>query len=396
VLHPDYASISRYGEPRLGARVLWARVTGRMAALSRSVIEPVYKPIHWLMADGVPVGSSSQDLDRLAELGREWLEHAGVRPSDVVVSVVPPGPTLGYWELVLAARRAGLSALFLPSDATVAQVARLRPTVLAGRPAELERVLSGPPEDLPLVHTVLAVDEPLGAGQRERLEHALSPMDAVVLSAWAPRGVRSLWTECRGRAGLHLTPTAEHVETVDGEVVWTALGWSGTVFVRLRTGVAGSLDERPCPSCGRVTGRVRTEAVAPAPAPSKSVSEPVPPRGPVRPRREPTPTPMAEPEPELEPAPEPEPAPMRTAPAAPFASMLDGHPGVGVWQAELRTHDGEEELFVFFSAAGPNGAMPVLHELAAELAVTQWVVLPEDELVARLARHDHRQVVDLR
>ena len=32
------------------------------------------------------------------------------------MSVVPSGPTLGYWELVLATRRSGLSAAFLPAD----------------------------------------------------------------------------------------------------------------------------------------------------------------------------------------------------------------------------------------------------------------------------------------
>jgi hypothetical protein len=40
--------------------------------------------------------------------------------------------------------------------------------------------------------------------------------------------------------------------------------------------------------------------------------------------------------------------------------------------------------------------VPVLADLAEAVAVTQFVVLPEEELHDRLARHDDHQVVDLR
>jgi hypothetical protein len=398
VLHPDESSITRHGEPRLALRVLFARLTGRTAVLARDVIDPVYKPIHWLLADGVPIGSSTRDLDRLAELGRHWLEQAGVRPLDVVVSVVPTEPTLGYWELVLATRRAGLSAAFLPPDATLFQVARLRPTVLAGRAPDLERILSGPPEDLDQVRVVLVVDSPLDAEQRRRLEAGVSD-DAVVLSAWAPPGVRSLWTECPARAGKHTSPAAEYVGVGDDEVVWTTLGWSGSVLVRLGTGVQGAIVRGPCAGCGQSTPRVVVEALverpprpATPPAPTFDVDVPL------EEDVEDLEDELEEPEPEPEPEPAPEPAPTPAANGRPpaFARLLDGHPGVALWQAELRTVEDAEELLVFFSPAGADGPVPVLTDLAEELAVTQFVVLSEDELQDRLDRHDHRQVVDLR
>ena len=43
-------------------------------------LDLTYKPIHWLMADGTPVGYSHTDLERLAELGWHWLEGARVHP----------------------------------------------------------------------------------------------------------------------------------------------------------------------------------------------------------------------------------------------------------------------------------------------------------------------------
>lgn len=392
VLHPDVRSIRDHGEPLLGLRTVWARLLGakKTAKLNRDVIDPKYKPLHWLVAGGVPVGSSSDDLDRLTELGRRWLEDAGVRFADVVVSVVPPEPTLGYWELVLASRRAGLSTVFLPPEAPRGQIVRLRPTVLAGRPEELDRILSGPPEDLPVLRTVLAVDEPLAPGQRSRLEGQLLPDGAAVLAAWAPPGVRSLWTECRGQAGLHTSPSAEVVEVVDDEIVWTALGWAGTVFVRLRTGVIATVVESVCPGCKRATPRVVTDAARPV-TPAR------------RPRAQAVGTVEAEPEPEIavEPEPEteiePEPAPVSNGAVPPaFTGLLEAHPGVAAWQVELRTVAGEEEVLVFLSPTADDGAVPVLTELAAEIPVTQFVVLSQDELGDRLARHDDRHVVDLR
>lgn len=395
VLHPDYQSITRYGEPRLAAKVVWARLTGGTIRLNRHFFDPTYKPIHWLMADGVPVGYSHADLERLAELGWHWLEGAGVKGTAVLVSVVPPGPSLGYWQLVHAARKARLSAVFLPPDAPISQIARLRPTVLAGRPEDLERILRGPPEDLGQVRTVLAVDAPLAPELRRRLEAGLTP-GAVVLSAWAPHGVRSLWTECRGHSGLHTSPTAEYVEVVDDEIVWTAIGWSGSVFVRLGTGVTGALVRGACQGCGGTTPRVVPRGlvteVAARPVPDAAMeAEAEVEAEAVEPDEEFAPEPALE----LEVAPAPA-ATATNGATHPFAAVLNGHAGVGEWQAELRTVDGAEELLVFFSSAGPDDPVPVLADLAEEMAVTQFVVLSEEELHDRLARHDDRQVVDLR
>jgi hypothetical protein len=288
----------------------------------------MYKPIHWLMADGVPVGYSHADLE----------------------------------------------------------------------------------------HTVLAVDGPLSTEQRRRLEAGLVERGATVLSAWAAPGVRSLWTECRGHTGLHTTPSAEYVEVVDEEIVWTAIGWSGSVFVRLATGVRGALVRGTCEGCGRTTPRVVARGVADAPAAPRA--EPV--RAPVPVEVEEAELEEAELEeaeleeaeveadavgetagPSFAPAPEPEPAYASAAPLAnggqpAFTRLLDGHPGVTTWQVELRTVGDEEEVLVFFSTAGPDGVVAVLTDLAEVVPATQFVVLPTEELSERLARHDDRQVVDLR
>ena len=43
--------------------IVWARLTGGTMRLNRTLFDPTYQPIHWLMADGVPVGYSHADLE---------------------------------------------------------------------------------------------------------------------------------------------------------------------------------------------------------------------------------------------------------------------------------------------------------------------------------------------
>jgi phenylacetate-CoA ligase len=358
VLRPDEQSIQQYARIGLVARVFWAKLWRREWAVNQRLIDPVYKPLHWHVDDGFPIGSSAEDVDRLAELGRRWLELAGVARYDVLVSVLPPGPNLAYWELVLGSRQAGVSALHMNPSTTVDQLAAARPNVVAGRPSELVRLLEGarPIErNLDDLRTVLVAGARLDDATRRHLM-ALVDGQASVVAAWAPPGVRSLWCQCREGEGFHTSPDTELLEVVDplsgvplaeggeGELVWTSVDWKGTVFLRLRTGVYGAVDEKPCPACGRTTPRI-------------------------------LPTSTAEPS---------------------FARVLDSHPAVQAWQAELRTVDGQEELIVFISIERNGRPGRLLRELDRDLTVTQFVVLDRRRLDARLSSHGDTRVLDLR
>ncbi|MGH9156616.1 MAG: phenylacetate--CoA ligase family protein [Acidimicrobiales bacterium] len=330
---------------------------GRRGEAAREELQRRFKPVHWTIHGGVLVGNSAVDLDRMAELGMRWLGLTDVEPHDVLVNILPYGPNLGWWEVALGARRAGLSAIDLPVSPPPAQVARLRPSVLAGRPFDLARLLESaeragtPLED---VHTLLAVGEPLDPGLRTRLAGMLGE-DGSVVAAFAPPGVRALWGECRAGAGLHTWPDAEVIELVDplsgepvppgadGEVVWTALGWRGTVFVRLRTGVFASMETGECPWCGSDSPRLVVTPTTPA-----------------------------------------------------FLAGLDRNLDVVGWQAELRRVDGDEELLVFVVPADGAGLAPLLAELDAELSATQYVVVDGDTLDARIIAAGDRRLVDLR
>lgn len=356
VLRPDPEGIGRSSSTRLALRLTLARATGRLEKLNREVLEPDYKPIHWLYELGAPIGYSAHDLERLAELGRQWLEWAGLSPYDALVSVVTPGPELGFWELHLGARRGGIPALLLTPTASPDDIVHLDPTVLAGRPSDLIRILQEVADHgatLEHVKTALVVGDLLDDDSRRRLITLLPPRAAVV-SAFAPAGVRSLWTECRGGIGFHTSTEADLVEVVDasgmavrpgsdGEVVYTSLGWMGTAVLRLRTGIHGRLTPGACPACGRMSPRLRLTKALPR-----------------------------------------------------FAAVLEAHPEVVAWQAELRNDNGEEELVVFLTPSSNGHPGRLLRELDRELQVTQFIVLDLDDLDERLAEHDDVKVLDLR
>ena len=359
VLRPDEPSIQRHGSASLLMKVSVAKVRASQSHFNQRVIDPTFKPIHWHVDDGMLVGSSAEDVERLAELGRRWLELAGVRRYDVVVGLLPAGPNLAYWELVLGCRRAGLAAIHLGPTASPAQLDALRPAALVGRPADLVRVLEDAAArgvDLGSVRTVLTAGEPPDEPSRTRLRALLTAPDAAVLGAFAPPLVRAMWAECRASDGFHTWPDCEVIDVVDassglyvpgsveGEVVWTALGWKGTVAVRLRTGVVARLDERPCPGCGTAVPRLHV-----------------------------------------------------VQPEAGLAGVLESHPAVAAWQAEWRSVDGHDELLVFLApVAGVGHPGRLVRELDAQLLVSQFVVLSRPEVDARLAAAGGRRVLDLR
>lgn len=351
VLRPDERTLQQYAPLRLVAKVAWAKLTRRTDRLNAHLIDPAYKPIHWHVAAGVPVGYTAGDLDRLALFGRVLLARAGVGRHDTVLGALPPGPNLDYWELVLGCRRAALSALHVPPPVTPAQLAAVRPDVLVGRVTALASLLGavrGAGRGA-AARRLIVTGRPVDAESLASLADLAG--GAVVTAAWAPPGVRSLWWTCPGRAEYHTMPDADLLEVVDGELVWTGLGWRGTVFLRLRTGVRGTVVEGRCASCGHDGARVRVAAGEAGAAP-------------------------------------------RAGPAGGTAAVLDRAEGVLSWQVEVVPGTDGGRIVVYLALA-PDVADPVavLRALDRQLHVAQFVVLDPDRLAARIAAHGGARIV---
>jgi phenylacetate-coenzyme A ligase PaaK-like adenylate-forming protein len=281
VLRPDEESIAHYGNRRLVLAVTRAKLRGGSGEVNRDVIDRAFKPIHWHLDEGVPVGYTFEDLERLAEAGHRVLAVAGMSRYDVLVTVTAPGPSLAYWQLVYGARAAGVSALHVGHEVDPALVVAAAPTVLAGSSSELLALLTDLEDDgrkLPDLHLLLVVGELIDDTTRDLLRasgRAVGKRDLDVVAAWAPPGVRALWAQCRGGAGFHTYPDLEWVEVVDpagrpvqdrGELVWTAVNWRGSALIRLRTGVVAAARDETCPTCQRIGVRLITAGdVAPEP-----------------------------------------------------------------------------------------------------------------------------------
>ena len=287
VLRPETGRIVRYGGRRPALEMRWARFTGTTEKLHRATVEPEYKPVRWTLAAGVPVGSAAADVDRLADLGRRVLELAGLRTNDVLVGVGLRTDDTGLWQLAMGARHGGVPSLFLPPGADPDTVAGLHPTTLAGPIEELAGLLQElilARLHLPELRTLIATGGEQGQGppaargeltalaaeaQRGARVGGGPATEPVVVAAWAPAGARALWAECRGGDAFHTWPAAEIVQvagredeqfSADGDLIWSALGWRGSVLLRLATGAQGTLQMGPCPTCGRTTPRVRVAA----------------------------------------------------------------------------------------------------------------------------------------
>lgn len=284
VLRPDESSIARYGDRRLVAAVTSAKLRGRAKHINRNVIDPAFKPVHWHLVDGVPVGSSADDLDRLGEAGARTLSLAEIGEDDVLVTLLPSGPGIGFSQLAGGARAAGISALHLGLGADADVVRSAAPAALAGEAKELARMLRllgggaagvrggrrPSPARLDTLRTLIVAGEPLDAPARRRLRglgRRAGARDLEIVSCWAPRGVRAMWAQCRGGDAFHTYPDLECLELIGsfldmaevegtGELLWSSLAWHGTAFFRLRTNTKVTLRDETCPNCGRVGPRL--------------------------------------------------------------------------------------------------------------------------------------------
>jgi hypothetical protein len=412
VLRPDLASIVKGGGRVLAARAVIAKAIGGMYAFNHRVIEHQFKPIHWVLTEGVPIGYSPADVQRLASHGAAWLYRSGVGRHDVVVSLLEAGPSVGYWQLVLGCRKAGVSTIHVGPDAEPGLVERLAPSVIAGEPGQVAAVLERATDSghlLSNLSAVLAVGDPIDAGLRRQLQELSG--GAVVVAAWAPDGVRSLWSECRPGSqrseptGYHAWPTdvlevSGREDRNPGELLWTGLGWRGSAVLRLRTRTTATLVPGLCPACG--TGGMRVIPLAPIPRDTPATGRPsigalvAPALGAGAPTDA---RPGVDDAAFAPPASIPDPAatPAVPVPAVPVAwapdALLDAEADVAGWQIEYRAVDGSVETIVHIAPSWGAAIVPLVRRLDRHLRATQFVVQSADEVAARVERDNGERVI---
>lgn len=248
VLEPGERGFGRSAPIADQVRFLLADVRGRRDDFARRHIDPTFKPIVWTTEpEGVGtrfVANTATDLQRLGRLGRRGWATSGVRSDDRVLLVHDGEASTAHWQMVLGCRNAGIPLLACAPEQAEELLASAGPTVVAGR-TPLVRELT---DVLPPSVRVVVVD----AG------HDPEPLPDVPMPLaewWTAPAARATWVACPGGEGFHTWPEDELVEIIDGELVWSAVGWHGSVWLRIATGIAATLDEDTC-ACGRTTPRV--------------------------------------------------------------------------------------------------------------------------------------------
>lgn len=369
VVQPSRRELVRHADRRLVLAVLLGTITRQLDRVNRTVVEPRYKPIVWVVErgesapgrggrrDDVPLGYTSSDLELLAEAGSRVLSVAGLERSDVLVGLTDAGPALAHWQLVLGARAAGLSAVHLGARAAPADVSAARPTVIAGPPDALLRALTAPEAvGLERLRAVVVAGTDPDPGTRDALETAAAALGdppPAVLAMWAPPGARALWGECAGGGGFHTYPDLEIVEvgrggglhnSGAGELIWSALGWRGTAPFRLLTGARGEVVDRRCEACGRKGPMVVTG----------------------------------------------------TAAAVTRLRPLRRHSDVTAFQVEVGQRNGSEEVVVYLALNRRADLLDVLDSIDEEIDAAQYVVLTQRQVEARVQAAAGARVVERR
>lgn len=271
VLCPTRERLRSLAPPAVKGRLLLADVLGRTAEFTREHVDRPFKPLVWVAVptDAGPllIGAAAPDLDRLAALGRRGLAISGVRPDDRVLRTAPGGAGVGVVQLGLGCRDAGIASLQVDPDADPQAVDRSEPTVVAGTVDDLDRLVGAglpPSVRLLVVHATPTLDA--------------DAVDALGIRAglptsvwWAPAGTRAAWVSCPGGHGFHTWPTHEYLEVLDdadrpavtGRLVWSPVGWHGSVWLRVALGPTVAVEREVCPTCRRTTPRVRPVPVPP-------------------------------------------------------------------------------------------------------------------------------------
>lgn len=252
VLEPDVTGFGRTAAIAHQLEFQVAEVLGRRDDFARRRIDPTFKPVLWTVGEGADgplfVANTAEDLDRLAVIGRRSLAVSGIRADDRVLLVDGHG-SLPHWQFVLGCRSAGVAVLPCDLGTAVERAVAARPTVLAGPARAVRKVLDACGVD---GLRTLAVDGTDATGD----VHELRATGLPVAEWWAPAPVRAAWVRCPAGDGFHGWPEDELVEVVDGRLVWSAIGWHGSVWLRVDTGIEATVVDGPCPACGRTTPRV--------------------------------------------------------------------------------------------------------------------------------------------
>lgn len=276
LLEPSHRSIQRWSSPNQLVRVALDRLFRGVDHADRELANE-YEPVHARETAGsagepLTIHLTRRDLAVLATQGKRMLEVAGVKESDVLLNLLEPVASGGFWPVWTGGVSMGIRQIArgpLDPQEAVAVAKRWKTTVVMARAEDALALFDEAGEGgLTNLRLVITAPHPMSPALRRRLMERADP--ARIVSTYGFAEGRALWAECiEGSgypdAGFHLSPDLDLIETISpipseplGEVVFTGLDQRGTALARYRPGdvAAGGLAPGRCPYCGRIVDRI--------------------------------------------------------------------------------------------------------------------------------------------
>jgi phenylacetate-coenzyme A ligase PaaK-like adenylate-forming protein len=248
-----------------------------------------FKPIHLHFTTGrsaaqIPFAYTARDMDALDETAARIFEIAGGKEDDVIINAFPFAPHLAFWLVAAVARTVEVLSLhtgggkILGSEKILNSIEQLKGTIVATMPGfgyHLLRQAVAQGRDFSHVRLLILGGERVTPEMRHKMKALLAQVGAPhakVLATYALTEGKTAWVQCDEASGYHLYPDMEYIELVNeagervaegepGQIVYTSLGWRGSVVVRYKTGdfSQGMEWSSPCQYCGRMVPRLHPE-----------------------------------------------------------------------------------------------------------------------------------------
>lgn len=244
-----------------------------------------YKPVHIHFTTGrsalsIPVLYTQHDSAKLEESGRRMFDILAASRQDIIINAFPYAPHLAFWQAFYAAKAANLLSLntgggkIMGTERIINSIQSMKATILVGMPGYLYHLIRAAKDekaDFSSLSLVVFGGERIPEGLRGKIKDYLKSIGSKnprVLSTYAFTEGKAAWLECKEGCGYHLYPDFEFIEVVDkngeavnegekGEIVYTSLGWRGTVFLRYKTGdITKGIYYEKCPHCQRTLPRI--------------------------------------------------------------------------------------------------------------------------------------------
>ena len=281
ILQPNEKLIKKYSSKFFLASLAVQKMFGQDP---KALLEHSYKPIHIHFTTGrtslpTPFLYSKRDIGNMREAGKRMFDVFGISKEDTAINAFPYSPHLAFWQTYNATEAIGITCLhtgggrIMTTKKIIGAIQRMKASVLTIMPGYCYHLLQTASEskaDLSSIKTIILGGERIPKGLTDKLKQILAELGAKktrILSTYAFTEGKTAWGQCDEDTGYHLYPDFEFIETVDkhgdnvegdeGEIVYTALDWHGSVVLRYRTGdITKGLYTNKCIHCSRTVPRI--------------------------------------------------------------------------------------------------------------------------------------------